>query len=102
MPRLPSDIFRFWSQSKIKPYQRIHPADREVFKRVVDGHCPLPFGPATGAFCIGTHHDASLAYPFGQLLTFTNGMADDANNTQQMIDALITPVAPKNVEKVVP
>jgi hypothetical protein len=57
----------------------------------------LPFGTTTGAFCVGTHHDASLAYPLGQLPTFANGMADDANNTQQMIDALIAraPVAPK-------
>ena len=28
----PVDIFRFWSQ--IKPHQKIHPADRDVFRRV--------------------------------------------------------------------
>jgi hypothetical protein len=34
---MPTDIFKFWSQ--IKPHERIHPADREVFARMGDfGH----------------------------------------------------------------
>src|SRR5450830_1302078 len=44
-----ADIFRFWA--KIKSHERIHPDDREVFRRVrhrghgLDLRClPLPFG----------------------------------------------------------
>jgi hypothetical protein len=43
---------------------------------------------ATGAFRIGTHQLASLAYPDGQLPTFASGMAD-ASSTQHMNVALI-------------
>jgi hypothetical protein len=43
---------------------------------LAQGHGPLPFTTATGAFCIGTHHDASLAYPLGQEPVFGSGVAD--------------------------
>lgn len=33
-PCMKTDIFRFWGKTKIKPYQTIHPADRDVFSRV--------------------------------------------------------------------
>lgn len=56
--------------------------------RIVDGHCPLPFGTATGAFFIGTHHDASLAYPDGQLPFFASGIADASSSRLMMIGAL--------------
>jgi hypothetical protein len=37
------------------------------------GHCALPFGTATGAFFICTHHDASLAYLAGLEPIFASG-----------------------------
>ena len=46
-----------------------------------DGHCPAPFGTATGAFAIGTHHDASLAYPEGQDPTLATGAAAEASSS---------------------
>jgi hypothetical protein len=56
--------------------------------RIVDGHCPLPLGTATGAFFIGTHQLLSDAYPLGHDPVFASEMAL-ASSTQQMIVAFI-------------
>jgi hypothetical protein len=46
---------------------------------MVEGHWPLSFTTANGAFLVGVHHDASLRYPAGHEPTFGSGIAVAAN-----------------------
>jgi hypothetical protein len=51
------------------------------------GHCALPFGTATGAFFICTHHDASLAYLAGLEPIFASGTAHIVRNLVKTLGA---------------